>query len=177
MPSPEAHRRLWSAAMFVLPVVAVKVAAALLGGSAPSAAKAGPVVGDPAAAVGDKTGAARIEWTASQHQAAEHVRELSSTPFGPAPMFYAAKPQMVVSQPQPEVAAPQPEAPVIPEFTLHAVMTASGDNKAVINGHLCRVGDKVGDTGWRVREIDIDRRKVTLSDGSKELVITVRGRS
>lgn len=169
MLSPDAMRRCSSFGLFVLPILAVKIAGMLMGGSAPSVGGVAAAVTDPTAA--DTTPATtKVEWTADQRTAAEHVRQLAGTPFGPAPMLYTAK--AVVEAPKEPEPQPEPQKdPEIPAFALHAVMAAPSGNKALINGRLYQVGQRIQGTNWTLRELDTENRSVVLAeDGSKRTV-------
>jgi hypothetical protein len=89
-----------------------------------------------------------------------------------------------VEPPPPVIPTPEPEIePVVvldvpdelPEFDLHAVMTAPNADKALIDGRVYVVGQTVDDTEWLVTGIDVTRRRVTLKnlDTAAEIVISV----
>src|SRR5690349_1640131 len=122
MLNPDAKRRCSSLGLFALPIIAVKAAGVLMGGSAPNISQASGAVTGPAATA-TAPAIAKVEWTVDQRTAAEHVRQLAGTPFGPVPMLYTAV--AAVPQPKPVESVPEPEAPrepEIPAFTLHVVM-------------------------------------------------------
>lgn len=169
MPSPDSMRRFSSLGLFVLPILAVKFAGMLMGGGSPSVSNASATIADPAA---NPTAppAAKVEWNAEQRAAAEHVRQLAGTPFGPAPMLYTAQAAVVEAV----APAPEPEAPRdpdIPAFALHAVMAAPSGNKALINGRLYQVGQTIQGTNWSLLELDTENRSIVLAEeGSKRTV-------
>lgn len=172
MPSPEATRRLTSLGLLVLPLIAVKMASVIMGGSAPAS-----TVAAPAAAVDSATPAtpapAKIEWTASQRAAGDHVRQLASEGFGPTPMLYATKPTQPVVHVNPEPPIVEPAEAEIPEFALHAVMATPSGDKALINGRLYEVGQKVADTAWIVKNINSNERSVTLTESGSSRSVTI----
>ena len=164
--------RLWSVGMFALPLVAVKLAASVLGGAAPRNAGAAPAVAatEPASPTGP--GLAKIDWTAEQRTAAAHVRELGASSFGPSPMVELRMSTPPVA-PEPVIEPViMPDAP-LPVFTLHAVMTAPNANKALINGRLYQVGQEVDGSGWIVDHINVDARSVTLRNQESQATMVI----
>jgi hypothetical protein len=154
MLSRKLRRRLLTVAVFILPVVLVKVTGALLGGG-PVEARA--TTGDEAATAEPPSTVAQVTFTDRQHAAARRAQQLAATPFGRNPLYY----------PEPEPAADEPASvpvpdPVDPERpTLRAIVVTSGVATALINGRWLRVGG-VADGGWIVAAIDAHERSVTL---------------
>lgn len=174
MPSPEATRRLMSLGLLALPIAAVKLASLMIGIPSAKATASASAVATPAA--GDSGNAAatpRVEWTKEQRAAAEHVRQLAASGFGPAPMLYVASPevQIAIEDPVPEILAPTIPQP--PRFTLQAVMAAVTGDSAVINGRMYSVGQTIEGTDWEVQEIDVSRRKAVLFDSEYDRTVTI----
>jgi hypothetical protein len=162
MASHDRNRRLWAVGFFVMTLVAVKLAATMFGGGAPGPAQASPDVstagGDPAP--GTAPPVAKVEWTERQRAAGEYVRQLAQQSFGPTPLLYTAKPRPGQTSPTIEPILQSPR----PQFVLRAVMATSSGNKALIDGRMYQIGEKVRGSGWVVQTIDIDARSVTLVD-------------
>ena len=157
MLSSDHKRRLGAAAMFVLPIVLVKAGAFLFGGSGPAEVKAAP---QPVARVTTVEQADQMAVQSEESLAAErHVAALQDEPFGPTPFYYEAR---VFTQVEDDPT--QPELEPGPEFVVKAIMTTPGGNIALIEGTIYRIGQKLGQTGWRIIEIDGDTRSVTIRD-------------
>lgn len=181
MASPETRRRLSSLGLFVLPLVAVKLASVVMGGPSPSGAAASPAQPAEQNATAGAAGVTMtppVQWTAAQRAAADHVRYLTSTTFGPSPMLYAATPKPPEVQEPDPVLAEQPKPAEIPAFELQAIMNSASGDKAVINGRPYLVGQSVEKAGWTVRSIDVGSRSVVLVEngGAREITITVHRR-
>ncbi len=176
MISPDATRRLWSLGLFALPLVAVKLAAMMMGGTSQQAgAAAQPAASEATDAVAAATrGVSKVEWTPEQRTAAAHVRELASTPFGPSPMLFYAPSDPVLPAPGPvEVPTIVPDEPQ-PQFVLQAVMIAPNANKALINGRMYESGEDIEEGDWMVGEININERCVTLHNTETHGIIVIR---
>ncbi len=178
MASLDNTQRFVPLAMFVLPLIVVKLTAVFLGGSAPSGASAASNTGDapaasPIAAPSISSGA----WSAAQQAAAAHVRMLSSTHFGPTPMLHVERPESAI-EPTLIVAEPTVAVPEIPRFTLFAVISTTAGDHAVIDSRPYKQGDTVFGTNWFVQVIDIDRSEVTLAEreGTRSTRIAVNRR-
>jgi hypothetical protein len=166
MANLELSKKLWSAGLFILPIVVVKLSTTLLLGPAPHEASANVV--DPGA-----TGPAVVSigapapWTPQQLAAARHISALRTQPFGPAPLLFD---KTEVPEIDPEVVVPppidDPEPPKEIMFTVHAVMSGARGRTAVIDGRPYTEGRAVRDTGWVVEVIDCDARSVTLREAS-----------
>ncbi len=173
MLSNDAKRRFSSLGLFALPILAVKAAGVLMGGSAPNVSGASAAVTDPATTA-TTPAVSKVEWTVDQRTAAEHVRQLAGMPFGPAPMLYTAV--AAAPQPKPLEPAPEPEKPrdpEIPAFALHAVMAAPSGNKALINGRLYQVGQKIAGTTWTLHELNVEQRMVVLAEENSTRTVTL----
>jgi hypothetical protein len=167
MPNREQKKALTSIGMFVLPVVIVKLTAAMLGAPGPMHAEASQPTPSNEPASAPPPLVKPIVWTAQQLAAAAHVEQLDSQPFGPSPLYY---------EPVPEEAPAPAAAPVkdnIPAFTLKAVMGTSRGSKAIINGKPYSAGEVVRGTEWLVESIDCDDRSVVLKDGNSGRTLTI----
>lgn len=173
MPSPETSRRLMSMGLLALPLAVVKLASVVVGIPSAKMASVSAAVDSPATGSEGAGIAPMVEWTAQQRTAADHLRHLADSPFGPAPMLYVAVPevQVTIDEPEPEVVAPTISEP--PRFTLQAVMAAVTGDVAVINGRMYSVGQTVDGTDWEVQEIDVSRRKAVLFDSEYDRTVTV----
>ena len=178
MASLERSRHLWSLGLFVLPLLAVKLAAVLFGGVPHPARASGnvPTLGATDPALLDAAARkSEVQWTPRQRAAGEHITRLSGQSFGPTPLLYTSK------------AAPPAPAPSVPKVTpvaptpvilprLRAVMNASGIDKALINDEFYQVGEQIHDTPFKVQSISIDGRSVTLMHVDRTTVtIAVQG--
>ena len=169
------RKHLWSLGLFVLPLIAVKLAGVLFGGvprPAHASGDAMPAVTDPSSMAARQ---AEIQWTPRQRAAGEYVTRLSSQSFGPTPLLYTSKPT-VTAPPVPTFVpiVPAPQAVVLPH--LRAVMTTNGVDKALIDNQFYQVGEQIRGTPFRVRAISIDGRSATLAhtDGTT-VTIMVQG--
>lgn len=154
MPSRELRTISWSAGAFVLPILAIKAAAIMLGSATPESAVANSEAAQPAATEPASKPAA---FTASQQAASKRIVELQELKFGASPLYY---------EPQTESAsAPTPAQPAVaPQFVLGAIMSTSRGSKAVINGRPYAQGDAIGDSGWTLQSINSANRSVVLLD-------------
>jgi hypothetical protein len=112
--------------------------------------------------------AAKVEWTAVQDAAAAYVTALATQPFGPCPMLYVAppapvEPEIVEPPPMPDP-EPEPQPDPEPVFTLQALMAAPTGDKALINGRAYIKGERIADSNWEVRVINVSERSVTLQN-------------
>lgn len=163
----DAKRKLWPLALFVLPAVLVKAASVTLFDVAqPRGAKAAsPAAAD--AAIGPPP---KRQWSAQEMAAAHYVQTLRSRPFGPPPMLHensgAPRPRSTSAHPVPTPQA-QPDPPVEhPRFTLQAVIIATGNPKALINGAPYVLGERIRGTQWVVSEIDPRWRVVVIQNSA-----------
>jgi hypothetical protein len=155
---------------FLLPLVLVK-GSAMVTGSGPAAAQATP---------GGKIKPPKVPevpdlpaWSFEQLAAAEHIVLLKSEPFGPSPLFHAEPPPPPVrpDNPKPDT---RPEVKP-PDVTVRMILTRSnGAHVALIGRRRYRVGDKLGDTGWIVAEIDGPSRSVTVEHPKSGNTATLR---
>lgn len=90
----------------------------------------------------------------------EAVPAPASAPAAPAPAWRPAGAQT------PPALVPAPPVQPLPEVSV--VLAGGSAGKAVVNGHLVRVGDAVGE-GLVVRSIELD--KVTFAAGTQELQV------
>jgi hypothetical protein len=167
MPNLDQKKALASVGMFVLPMVIVKLIAAMLGAPGLTRAEASQPTESTEPTNAPPTAVNPIAWTAQQLAAAAHVEQLDSQSFGPSPLYYEP-----VSEEAPAPAA----APVkdnTPAFMLKAVMGTSRGSKAIINGKPYSAGETVRGTEWLVESIDCDARSVVLKDGNSGRTLTV----
>lgn len=155
----EVKAKITSLAAFILPLVALKLAAILMGEPGPSSAPAAVVTTPPDLGL---PGPPPQRWSEQQREAAKHIIFLQSQPFGPTPLYHREpdpKPLRPEVGPGPD--GPEDEPP--PNVVVQAILTSSGGNIAVIGGAYYRVGDALDDAGWVVAEIDGVTRSVTLA--------------
>jgi hypothetical protein len=173
MPSAKLNRRLWAIGVFILPVVAVKIAAVMLGGQSPQSASATPAENPPMNATSRP---AVVNWTERQLAAASHIANHRGQPFGENPLLYQEEPKPIEVEVQPvpvdiePVETPEPEI----KFTLNAVMSGSRGKTALIDGRPYREGERIKGTDWDVQAIDCDHRIVTLFNPAKQRTLVVR---
>ena len=145
----DSRLKLAAGAVFLLPIVLVKASAVFLGttGSATQAAVPQPALAapDPAAQPADRAAPTAVELAA-----ADHVALLDVQPFGPTPLFYSEQVN--------DTGAAEPG------FAVEVIMSTDNGPIAVINGKTHHVGDRLGDTGWRVFKIDSHGRAVIIHD-------------
>jgi hypothetical protein len=180
MPSPDSRKKLLSLAMFILPVVAVKISTVVLIGPGPQSAQA--TLTDPIAANPPAIAMPTPRWTEKQLAAARHIQALRGEPFGNTPLLYEKQPEPppvieVIVEPPPPVIDPVP-VPVlapIPTFTLQAVMSGGRGKTALIDGRPYREGERIRGADWMVVIIDNDNRSVTLGEigGDRSVRINV----
>ncbi len=148
-------RRLTAAAVFVLPVLLVKIAAFLVGQGEPSSAAATAQLVTSAAA-GTLTTSEQAPRTVPL-TVVEHIAWLRRQPAGATPLYHRrakVRPRGKTSKDP------------VPEFVVQAIMVAPSGNTTLIDGKVRRVGEKLGATGWRVVEIDGRVRSVTIEQTS-----------
>lgn len=153
-------------AAFVLPSLGVLVARFGLPLPSPASARAAEAAGVTLPRVPTTGGG-------SPHQMAtmRAFQEESTQPFGPSPILSrVAELPPTATQPPDYVPSPshQEELPAaVPVFSLSSVMGSNDRSMAVINGKLCRVGDRVIE-GWTVTAIDREGGRVTVTSTSGE---------
>lgn len=164
-------QKLVAAAFFALPLVSVKVVDITLSESGPTAvsaaqpAAASPAVPLPAAA-------------ASQPASVGSDMDASiPASFGPNPFYYLpSEPSRAAS-----AAAPRAERSEEPgglaslekgDFAVGLIMSQPNGDWAVINGETCRVGQRIGQTPWRLAAVDSRERSVTLENTQTGQILT-----
>ena len=172
MPSVKFTRRLWALGIFVLPVVAVKVAAIMMGSDAPQSASATPAENPP---IGPSSRPAVVKWSERQLAAAAHIASTHGASFGANPFLYVEEPKPVIEDKPviPVEIVPQEQEPDA-TFTLNAVMSGSRGRTALIDGRPYREGDRIKDAPWAVQAIDCDQRQVTLFNAARQRTVVIR---
>jgi hypothetical protein len=160
MLSIEGKQRLIAAGMFALPLFLVKFTGVLFTPSGVEATTTA-IVENPALAIMPEA----RKLTLIQQAAIDRVEELRGMPFGPSPLFYH---QTDDGDP---VVPLSVEAPTAPTFTVGAIMEAASGDVAAIEGTYYREGDMLGETGWRVIEIDAVGRSVTIESETGEQAV------
>jgi hypothetical protein len=177
MRSRDANRALAGIGAFVLPIALVKATAFVLSAGGPADAGASPdeATAPVAAPIAGSFAAFAPAWSAEAIAAREHGQALADQPFGPSPMVEIA----VAPQPQPapsEVEGEPPPALPLFSVSVQSIMASPQGDMAVVNGRVCRVGDRVDATNWTVDSIDARERTVTFRVESTGESITRRVR-
>ena len=168
MASDQVRRRVIGLGVFVLPMVLVKVAGALLGGG-PEDADARSIPPPPTHRTAPPVPPPDWSWSDQQVAAAEYVAALRSRSFGDAPFYYRKK-------------APDPgdgviEVPVpdlLPDVEVQMILSAPSGNRALINGRPYGVGDLIDGIGWFVQEIDGMKYSVVLEHPETKRRTTIK---
>ena len=160
-------------AVFIAPIMLVKLIALLGGGSlAPQSAAAGAAetFAAPAPTVSDQSGIEAA--TEAETAARAHALYLESIEWFASPLRDSNGDQPIVIGPGPETTSLAPP----PTCILQAIM-GGRTAKALIDGALYKVGDALrDDPTWRIDRIDIDGRIVSLSEGASGRRLTLRVR-
>ena len=171
MPTPEFNRRLWSAAAFIVPLVAVKIASVLLVDASPQAAEATAQEPMNVSATARKNSKLSDEQLAAQR----HIQALSGQPIDSDPMLYVGlepeKPVEPVVETPVVVEGPKIEPP--PAFELQVVMSGVRGDTALIDGRPYRVGEQIRDTDWKVQSIEVNDRSASLVNVLYARTITI----
>ena len=162
MPTAETNRKLATLGIFVLPVVLVKMAGVFLGPvPAQAVTDLAPAIAAAPVGAGEEQGPDRVS-----EQATQYARALQGEPFGAAPLFYefisgnGEGPIMVVGEIPP------------PEFEIGMILGSARGDTVLIDDQTYRVGDLLGETTWRIVDINEDQRSVTLADTETERTVT-----
>lgn len=162
--------KLVTAAVFVLPLVLVKMSAVLLGGGPEPATGSTGSGGDSPDISGMTT---TLTWTGEQRAAAEHIRFLRTQPFGPSPLFHVAAIQPDIPD-VPDVDPVEPEVPV-PDVAVQMILTRTdGNHVALINRRRYREGEALLDQGWIIKKIDGQNRCVIIEHPGSDPPRTTR---
>jgi hypothetical protein len=146
-----------SLAVFVMPLVMMKIVTSLLSAPPPQAATADPQDDLPALDVPALT---RPAISPAQTQALHHVHWLRDQTYGQAPLFFPEEGAA------PEVRTPDLEPP--PRLRLQGIMSMGAGNIALIDGEAYRVGQAVADSTWTIIRIDGVTRTITIRDEASE---------
>ncbi|MCH8344864.1 MAG: hypothetical protein IH983_12870 [Planctomycetes bacterium] len=165
MMTRDAKRRLATIGVFILPIVLVKVVAAPMWHRGPAAAEASIT---PTPVVAIQRVAAGPQWSEQQRAAAQHVAYLRTQPFGPTPLYYDPP------QPPPDRSG---SSDTLGHVAVQMIMSTASGDLALINGKRYRTGDRLGDAGWIVSEINASSGSVTLKHpaSDRSVVVSVRG--
>lgn len=160
MLTSEAKRKLTAGGMFGLPMALVWLTARVIGG--PESAEASQT-GNLAVAPLSFHQVDVAAPTPAQSAAAARVDALLHSDFGPTPFHHrrAGETPVVIEN---------PEDSSVPRFSVKLIMATSSGNRAVIDGKVYQVGDKLGDTGWVIVSIDAQTRSVSIRDPRTERV-------
>lgn len=169
MVSDGMKRRVIGLGVFVLPLVLVKLAGALLVGGP------GEVVGDPIpvppAPTPTQPPTPDWSWSADQLAAAERIAALRSSPFDETPFYYRQR------APDPGVGVVENPVPdLLGDVELQMILTSETGGRALINGRVYRVGDIIDRIAWIVKEIDGITYSVVLEHPETGRRTTVRVR-
>lgn len=155
------RNRVINVGIFFLPILLVKAAALLIGGTPGSVGAAAP----PTNAGSVKIPTVEMPtWSPEQLAAARHVSALRLEPFGPSPLLHGPPSKVAdpVVEPRNNPPPPKREVPP-PSVSVQMILVRSdGDNIALIDRKSYRVGDPLGDRGWVVTAIDGVSRSVTI---------------
>lgn len=142
-------------AVFVLPLLLVKLSAVMLGRSGPAEANSSSTAVTPSELL--PLGAGRKPWSKQQRAAARHVDWLRTQPFGATPLYYE-----VTETPPDNGGSPTPVRFERPHIVLQAVMTSPTGNVALIDAKRYRAGDRLAGSVWIIGEINGATRSITL---------------
>ena len=163
MPTPETNRKLATIAVFVLPVLVVKAAGVFLGPTpAQAVVEIAPAVAPPPTGLD----AARVSTRVSD-EATAYAQTLTDQPFGLVPLYY----ERLEDEGAGPVLTPVGEDPP-PDFAVHMILASRLGNTALIDNATYRVGDMLGDTTWRITEINAETRSVTIADTETDRTVT-----
>ena len=157
MASDQVQRRAIGLGVFILPIVLVKVAGALLGGG-PDDAKGGVIIPrPPTPRTAPPVPAPDWSWSDQQLAAAEYVAAMRSRSFEDTPFYYKKQaPDTGVGV----IANPVPD--LQPDVEVQMILSSPAGSRALINGRPYSVGDLIDGIGWIVREIDGKKYSVVL---------------
>jgi hypothetical protein len=153
--------RVFTAAALVAPVVLVQIGQAVLGGVGPRVSAASVSETAPAAEATTPTVKPAPKWTAAQTAAAAWLAKAGRPRVPDSPMVFVPAPERA---PEARVQVDEGEKPLEPRpsLTLSGVIGRDGEEAALINGKMVRVGDTVH-TGWKVESIDAKRMVVVVA--------------
>lgn len=137
-------------AVLLVPILMIKLLAAVLGINLPSQVTASPYVDFDLNVA--KGGTETVELTSEQLKCAAHIQMLANTPLVGNPLLYEGN-----TGPE---KAPQPSE--TRRFKLQMIMAFGSMSIALIEGDQYRIGDQIDDSNWVVKEIRRDSRKVML---------------
>ena len=154
MLTSDAKRKLIAFGIFALPIGLVKVAATMLGGPGGAQAQTTFTVAPPPPPNATTQG---VTLTPREQTVVDRIARLDDTAFGPTPMLHARTTGR-------RVVDPSPQGQAVPEFRVKAILISSTGNRALIDGRAWKVGERLGDTGWIIIDINGDTRSVTIQE-------------
>ncbi len=154
----KAKQKLSVMCAFGAPILLVKMATVMSGGSWLQGASAGMSTGE--FAIPDFVPSSAPEYSPAQLASESRIRELNGTSFGPCPMYY----NVVIEtndEGEPEVVV-VPDVPRVFVIKVQAVMGSSKGATALINDRMYRVGNLIGESDWRITSMSAEQRTVSV---------------
>ncbi|MCZ6834813.1 MAG: hypothetical protein O7G85_03480 [Planctomycetota bacterium] len=137
-------------AMLMLPIIMIKMLALMLGVGMPKGVSASNSVVSTNQVTHGASYNRHASWSQAQHEATDYIDSLQDDSAASNPMLYGGRASQI------SITSPS----LAKLYTLQMILSKATGNVALINNMQYHVGDRFGDTPWRIIAIDADARVV-----------------